>query len=315
MNPDVSVTIGAGTPRPLQLRNPVMSASGTFGYGVEYARMLDLGRVGAIVTKSTTLRPRAGAPMPRWVETPSGMLNAVGINNPGIGRVLREYAPKWSRLRAPVVLSIAGESVEEYVDIALRAEEAEGIAGIELNVSCPNVDEGGMWFGTDPTQAASVAAAVRAVTSLPLIVKLTPNAANVPEVALAVESAGADAVSLVNTITGLVIDTETGRPILGNGTGGLSGPAIRPVAVRLVWEVAQAVSLPVVGLGGIAHTEDALQFIMAGASAVQVGSAGFAKPETIVAVADGLADWMTNHGVTSLGEIRGCALPSYKASD
>lgn len=310
MSQETPVTIGASTPRPLTMRNPVMSSAGTFGYGVEYARLLDLSRVGAIVTKSTTARPQSGAPMPRWVETPSGVLNAIGLNNPGIGRVLREYAPKWSSLRAPVVLSIAGESVDEFVEIAQRAEEAEAIAGLELNVSCPNVSEGGALFGSDPVQAASITGAVRAVTSLPLIVKLTPNAASVPEVALAVESAGADAVSLVNTIAGLVIDVEDRRPALGNGGGGLSGPAIRPVAVRLVWDVARVVTVPVVGLGGIARVEDALQFIMAGASAVQVGSAGFAKPDTIIRVADDLAEWIGRHGVASLDEIRGCAVPN-----
>lgn len=310
MSQETSVTIGADTPRPLTMRNPVMSAAGTFGYGVEYARMLDLSRVGAIVTKSTTVRPRAGAPMPRWIETPSGVLNAIGLNNPGIGRVLREYAPKWSSLRAPVVLSVAGESVEEYVEIARRAEEAEAIAGLELNVSCPNVSEGGALFGSDPFQAASITGAVRAVTSLPLIVKLTPNAASVPEVAMAVEAAGADAVSLVNTIAGLVIDVEGRKPALGNGTGGLSGPAIRPVAVRMVWEVARAVTVPVVGLGGITRVEDALQFIMAGASAVQVGSAGFGKPDTIIRVADDLVNWMAGHCVANLDEIRGCAVPN-----
>lgn len=305
---ELTVEIGGDTPRPLRLRNPVMSAAGTFGYGVEYARLLPLERVGAVVTKSTTLRPRAGAPMPRWVETPSGMLNAIGINNPGIDKVLRSHAPKWDTLGAPVVVSVAGESVEEYVEIALRLEEAEHVAGIELNVSCPNVHEGGMWFGTDPRQAGAVTAAVRAVTSLPLVVKLTPNAGSVAEVAASVEAGGADAVSLVNTLTGMVIDTATRRPVLGNQTGGLSGPAIRPVAVRMVWEVAQAVAIPVIGLGGITRADDALQFIMAGASAVQVGSSGFARPSTIVEVADGIAAWCAANGVGRLAEIRGCAL-------
>ncbi|MDQ3327841.1 MAG: dihydroorotate dehydrogenase [Chloroflexota bacterium] len=313
MSQDFSITIGGNTPRPLVMRSPVMSAAGTFGYGVEYARMLDLSRVGAIVTKSTTARPRAGAPMPRWIETPSGMLNAVGLHNPGIGRVLREYAPRWDRLGVPVVLSIAGESIEEYVAIAGRAEEAEGIAGLELNISCPNQPEGGVWFGTDRELAASVTAAVRGVTSLPLIVKLTPSAVSVPGVATAVEAAGADAVALVNTITGMVINPDTRRPALGNGSGGLSGPAIRPIAVRLVWEVAQVVSVPVIGLGGVTLAEDALQFIMAGATAVQVGSASFSRPDTILNVVNGLADWMDRHGVGSLEEIRGCALPGRTA--
>ncbi|MDP9378860.1 MAG: dihydroorotate dehydrogenase [Chloroflexota bacterium] len=310
MDVDLSVELGVGTPRPLLLRNPVLSAAGTFGYGVEYARLLPLDRIGAVVTKSTTLRPRAGAPMPRWVETPSGMLNAIGINNPGIDRVRRTYAPKWKGLGAPVILSVAGETVEEYIEVALRVEEAENVSALELNISCPNVHEGGMWFGTDPHQAAGVTSAVRAVTSLPLIVKLTPNVADISGVARAVEDAGADAVSLVNTLTGMVIDTASRRPVLGNRTGGLSGPAIRPVAVRMVWEVAQSVDVPVIGLGGITRADDALQFIMAGASAVQVGSSGFGRPSTIVEVADGLGAWCAEKGVSSLADVRGCVLPS-----
>lgn len=309
MDVDLRVELGANTPRPLGLRNPVLSAAGTFGYGVEYARMLPLERIGAVITKSTTLRPWAGAPMPRVAETPSGMLNAVGLNNPGIARVLRTYAPKWDGFGAPVIVSIAGNEVEEYAELALRLEEAENVGALEVNISCPNVHEGGMLFGSDPEQAAAVTAAVRAATSLPLLVKLTPNAPSVPAVAVAVEEAGADAVALMNTVTGLVIDTRTRRPALGNGTGGLSGPAIRPIAVRMVWEVAQAVGIPVVGLGGIACVDDALQFIMAGATAVQVGSAGFARPGTIVEVADGLAAWMREQGIRDLAEIRGCALP------
>lgn len=309
MDIDLSVEIGAGTPRPLTMRNPVMSAAGTFGYGVEYARMLDLSHIGAVVTKSTTLRPRAGAPMPRWAETPSGMLNAIGINNPGIEKALRRYAPKWEGLPAPVVVSVAGDAVEEYVEVARRLEEAERVAGIELNISCPNIHGGGIPFGSDCAAASEVTSAVRAVTTLPLIVKLSPNAADLPGIARAIRDAGADAVSLVNTLTGMVIDTRARRPVLGNGAGGLSGPAIRPIAVRMVWEVARAVSIPVIGLGGITCADDALQFIMAGAAAVQVGSAGFARPGTILEVAAGLRLWMEEHEVATLAEIRGCAFP------
>lgn len=315
MDVDLSVHIASAGPRPLELRNPVMTAAGTFGYGLEYARLLPLERLGAIITKSTTLRPRAGALMPRWVETPSGMLNAIGLHNPGFDKVLRTYAPKWRGLDVPVIVSVAGEEVEEYAEIAARLEEMESVAGLELNISCPNVHRGGLLFGVDPEQAAAVTAAVRAVTSLPVIVKLSPSAPSVATVAEAVEAAGADAVSLINTLTGLVIDTETGRPLLGNTTGGLSGPAVRPLAVRLVWEVAQRVGVPVIGLGGIGSADDALQFIMAGASAVQVGSSGFARPSTAVEVADGLNSWFAARGLRSVAEIRGCALPSVAASE
>ena len=310
MDVDLTFTLGARRARPLRMRNPVMSAAGTFGYGVEYARLLDLSRIGAVVTKSTTLLPRAGAPMPRWVETPSGMLNAIGINNPGIMKVMRTYAPKWAGLEAPVIVSVAGETVDDYVGVSAMLEETEHVAGIELNISCPNVERGGVWFGSDPVQAAAVTAGVRGVTTVPLIVKLSPNAADIARVAQVVQDAGADAVSLVNTITGMVIDTASGRPYLGNRTGGLSGPAIRPVAVRMVWDVAQAVEIPVIGLGGITCADDALQFIMAGASAVQVGSAGFAHPGSILEVADGLAEWLRGQGLTSLDEVRGSALPA-----
>jgi dihydroorotate dehydrogenase (NAD+) catalytic subunit len=306
---DLTVELGAATPRPLTLRNPVMTAAGTFGYGVEQARLVDLARLGAVVTKSTTLRPWRGAPLPRWVETPSGVLNAIGLQNPGVSRVLREYGPRWATLAAPVVVSVAGETLEEYVAVAHRLEEAEHVAAVELNVSCPNTRAGGVHFGSDPRQAAEVTAAVRAVTTLPLVVKLSPNASDLPGIACAVEAAGADAVSLVNTLTGLVIDTGARKPLLGNVTGGLSGPAIRPVAVRMVWEVAQVVRAPVIGLGGIVCADDALQFLLAGASAVQVGSAGFARPGRISEVADGIEGWMRREGVRALGEIVGCALP------
>ncbi len=314
MDVDLSLELGTATPRPLTLRNPVMPAAGTFGYGVEYARLLPLDRMGAVITKSTTLRPRSGAPMPRWVETPSGMLNAIGLNNPGLDRVLRTYAPKWEGLGAPIIVSIAGESVEEYAEVAARLEETESVAALELNISCPNVHQGGMLFGQDPRQAAAVTGAVRAVSTLPVVVKLTPNVGGIGHVAVAVETAGADAVCLVNTFSGLVIDTSTRRPALGYGRGGLSGPAIRALAVGLVWEVAQVVSVPVIGLGGITRADDALQFIMAGASAVQVGSATFARPTTVVEVAEGLAHWMGRNGVSALSEIRGCALPSREPS-
>mgnify|MGYP005849064633 CR=1 FL=1 len=291
----------------LVLKNPVMTAAGTFGYGTEYAKVVDIQRLGAIVSKGITLHPRNGNPQPRIAETPSGMLNTIGLQNIGLEGILREKAPIWARWQVPVVVNIAGESIEEYVAIASALEGTPGVAGIELNISCPNVAAGGQSFGVDKSLAAEVTSAVRSATSLPLIPKLTPNVGDIVEIARAVVDAGADAVSLINTLTGMVIDLETRRPFLSTRTGGLSGPAIRPVALRMVYQVAGAVDVPVIGVGGIATAEDALQFIMAGATAVQVGTASFTDPTTPLRIVAGIEEFLSREGIADINELVGVA--------
>ena len=293
--------------RELRLRNPVIAASGCFGYGVEYAGLIDIQRLGALVSKGVTRRPRRGARMPRLAETPAGLLNAIGLQNPGIRRVLQQYAPVWARWEVPVLVNLAGDSVEEFAELAALLDEAPGVAGVELNVSCPNVAVGGMIFGCDPDLAAEVTAAVRAATTLPVIVKLTPNVADIVPVARAVVDAGADALSCINTLPGMAIDVRRRRPVLGNVTGGLSGPAIKPVALRLVYQVARAVDVPVIGVGGIAGLDDALEFFLAGASAVQLGTATFVDPGAMLRIVDGLGEWLVREGFASLTEIVGVA--------
>ena len=305
--PDLSASLAPRNPSGLTLRNPVAAAAGTFGYGSEYARIVDIQRLGAIFSKGTTLHPRRGAPPPRLAETPGGMLNAVGLQNPGVRAVVREKAPVWARWQVPVVVNVAGETVDEYVEAAAALDGVGGVAGIELNISCPNVAAGGMIFGCDPAMAAAVTRAVRAATTLPLIVKLSPNVTDIRPVALAVAEAGADALSLINTLLGLSIDVRARRPRLGNVTGGLSGPAIKPLALRMVYQVAGVVDLPLVGIGGIMTLEDALEFIMAGACCVQVGTATFAQPGTMLTLIDELGAWMEREGVHTLSEIVGAA--------
>jgi dihydroorotate dehydrogenase (NAD+) catalytic subunit len=306
---NLSVDLAPGHDPCLVLRNPVMVASGTFGYGSEYASLVDIQRLGAIVCKGTTLRPRRGNPSPRTIETPAGMLNSIGLQNIGVRAVIREKAPLWQKWSVPVLVNIAGDSVEEYAEIALLLDEAPGIAGVEVNISCPNVAAGGMMFGVSPDSAAEVTAAVRQSTNLPIMVKLTPNAPDVPAVARAVVSAGANSISLVNTFLGMHIDVNQRKPLLFNGRGGLSGPAIRPMALRLVYEVAQAVDVPVIGLGGITDAMSAIQFLMAGATAIQVGTATFANPHTAIEIIDGLAEWLDKQGVDDVRDIIGAALP------
>jgi dihydroorotate dehydrogenase (NAD+) catalytic subunit len=310
---DLRVDLAPHNPRELILRNPIIAASGTFGYGVEYAGTIDIQRLGAITSKGITYSRRRGAPMPRIAETPAGMLNAIGLQNPGIKGVLTKYPPIWSRWAVPVIVNLAGDSVAEFAEMAAMLEEARGIAGIELNVSCPNVAAGGMFFGCDPDLAAEVTAAVRAATTLPIIVKLTPNVTDIVAIARAVADAGADALSLINTLLGMAIDIRRRRPVLGNGTGGLSGPAVKPVAVRMVYQVAAAVDLPIIGLGGIGTLEDALEFFLAGATAVQVGTATFADPTAMNALIEGLPAWLAREGFGSVREIIGLANPGYLA--
>lgn len=286
--------------------SPVWTASGCFGYGREYAGVLSLKEIGAVCVKGTSLEPWAGNPGTRVTETPAGMLNAIGLQNPGVEHFLKVDWPWLQEQGAAVVVNIVGRTVEEYAEVARRLE-GSGVAALELNISCPNVKEGGMAFGTTPQGAARVTAAVRKATTLPLIVKLTPNVTDVTALARAVEDAGADAVSLINTLQGMAIDIRRRRPQLGNVFGGLSGPAVKPVALRMVWQVAGAVQIPVIGIGGIRTGEDAVEFLMAGARAVQVGTACFVNPRAPVEIAEGIADFMRETGVSRVSDLVGAA--------
>lgn len=289
-----------------------MTASGTFGYGIEYAARNDLSRLGGIVCKGTTLEPRIGNRPLRVIETAAGMLNSVGLQNVGVDAVVRDKAPVWATWQVPVFVNVSGETIEEYVTIASRLDGTPGVSGIELNISCPNVERGGVGFGTDPIQAASVTAAVRQVTALPLIVKLSPNVADIRPIALAVEEAGADAISLVNTVYGMAINARQRRPSLGNVTGGLSGPAIKPLALYLVYQVAQSVSVPVIGIGGIMSADDAVEFLLAGATAVQVGTALMVNPNAWRTIVEDLDAWFRAEDITNLDQIVGTANPAFR---
>jgi len=291
----------------LLLANPVMTASGTFGYGTEYSDMFDIQKLGAIVCKGTTLEARDGNPQPRLAETAYGLLNSIGLQNIGIKALIREKAPLWARWRVPVIVNIAGETVDDYAQLARELDEVAGISGIEVNISCPNIKAGGAEFGVSPESAARVTAAVKSATSLPLLVKLTPNTSDVVRIAIAVAEAGADAISLINTLKGMAIDITTRQPLLGSKTGGLSGPAIKPIALSMVYEVAGAVDLPVIGCGGITTADDAIEFIMAGASAIQVGTAIFANPRAPLDVLEGIEQFMEKERVKDITELIGAA--------
>lgn len=304
---DLSVDLAPGRKQGLRLRNPVLVASGTFGYGTEYQKLIDIQRLGAICSKGITLHPREGNPTPRIAETPAGMLNAIGLQNVGVERVVSELAPIWARWEVPVIVNIAGESIDDYARLAERLDGVPGVAGLELNISCPNVTADGRLFADDAELAAAATAAARASTELPLMVKLSPNVTDIVAIARAVEEAGADCISLINTLVGMTIDVKARRPFLANVTGGLSGPAIRPVAVRMVYAVARAVSVPVVGIGGITCTQDALEFLMAGATAIQVGTASFVNPNTALEIIDGLREFLEREGCGSVREIVGAA--------
>jgi len=293
---DMSVAIGE-----LRLRNPVMTASGTFGYGREFESLVDLNRLGAIIVKGISLEPRSGNPPPRIIETACGMLNAIGLENVGVERFITEKLPYLRQFDTPVIVNILGESIDDYANLAARLDSVEGIAAVEVNISCPNVKKGGVAFGTDASMAAAVTSAVREKTRLPVIVKLSPNVTDVCAIARTVEKAGADCISLINTLLGMAIDIRTRKPRLANIVGGLSGPAIKPVALRMVWQAAGAVAIPVIGIGGIGTTEDALEFLMAGASAVQVGTANFYQPTAAMDIIAGLERYVQDHG---LGTIR-----------
>ena len=289
----------------IKLRNPVMPASGTFGYGEEYAPFLDLERIGAIVTKGLSLKPKAGNPTPRIAETISGMLNAIGLQNVGIEAFIQHKMPFLRTLNTPVIANFFGNTLEEYGEIAKRLNDIPEIAAGELNISCPNVKQGGIVFGTDPKAASEVVALVRKYLQKPLIVKLTPNVTDITLVARAVEEAGADAISCINTITGMSVDIHTRKPRIANRTGGLSGPAIRPIAVRMVHQVVQTVSVPVIGIGGISRPMDALEFLIVGAKAVQVGTANFVDPSVIQTIIDGIEEFCIDEGIEDIHELIG----------
>lgn len=297
----LSVKVGG-----LDLKNPVMTASGTFGYGLEFADFIDLNRLGGFIVKGTTLHPREGNDYPRMAETPSGMLNCVGLQNKGVDYFCEHIYPQLKDIQSNVLVNVSGSSPEDYAECAARIDALDNIPGIELNISCPNVKDGGMAFGVTCEGAASVVKAVRQRYHKTLIVKLSPNVTDIASIAKAVEAEGADAVSLINTLMGMSIDIERRKSRLSIGTGGLSGACVKPVALRMVWQVARAVGIPVVGLGGIMNATDAIEFIMAGATAVEIGTANFIDPTTTICVIEGINEWLDKHGVKDVNEIIGC---------
>ncbi len=304
---ELSVQLAPEYQKGLLLTNPVMAASGTFGYGTEYNHLFDIQRLGAIVCKGTTLKPKEGNTQPRLAETASGVLNSIGLQNIGVKALIEEKAPLWAQWRVPVIVNIAGETVDDYAQLASQLDGVAGISAIEVNISCPNVKSGGAEFGANPESAAEVTTVVKAATSLPLLVKLTPNTSSIVEVALAVADAGADAITLINTLKGMAVDIAKRRPLLGNISGGLSGPAIKPVALHMVYEVSRVVKVPIVGCGGITTASDAIEFIMAGASAIQVGTASFTNPRAPLDVLEGIEQFMKKEGIASLIDLIGAA--------
>ena len=300
---DIRTNIGG-----LSLKNPVKTASGTFGYGIEFADLVNLEDIGGIIVKGTTLNPREGNDYPRMAETPSGMLNCVGLQNKGVDYFCQHIYPEIKDINTNMIVNVSGSSPDDYAECASRIDALDNIPAIELNISCPNVKQGGMAFGVTTKGAYEVVKAVREAYHKTLIVKLSPNVTSIIDIAKVVEDAGADAVSLINTLMGMVIDTERRKPLLSIGTGGLSGPAVKPVAVRCVWQVAKAVRIPVIGLGGIMNAKDAIEFLMAGACAIEIGTANFIDPAVSVKVAQGINDWLDQHGCKSIKEIIGAAL-------
>lgn len=301
--PDLSVQLLPG----LTLKNPVIASSGTAGYADEPSRLYDISDLGAFVCKGTTLKPRTGNPQPRIMETENGLLNAIGLQNPGVEYVIEHYAPLWAKWQTPVLVNIAGESIEDYAEIAKRLDKIPGVAALEVNISCPNVAAGCLEFGATHEGAAAVTSAVKRATSLPVIVKLTPNTSDIVALAQAVESAGADAISLINTLRGMAIDVKKRKPILGIITGGLSGPAIKPVALAMVWRVAGAVKIPVIGGGGISKAEDAIEFLLAGASAIEVGTAAMVDPTIFSTIISGIKNYMLQWKMTEITQLIGAA--------
>lgn len=281
----------------IELKNPVLVASGTFGYGREYAPFFDLSQIGGVMVKGVSVEPWEGNPVPRIIETPAGMLNAIGLQNPGVDAFIERDLPFLRRFDTKVFVNIIGRSIDEYVEVTRRLSEVAGVHAIEINISCPNIKEGGIQFGSDPHQAAKVVEAVKAATHLPVIPKLSPNVTDVAAMAEAVEAAGADAISLINTLLGMVIDVRRKRPVLANTVGGLSGPAVKPIAVRMVWQVYERVRVPLIGMGGIATADDAAEFVLAGAKAIAVGTASFVRPSAALDVVEGLRQWAAEQSV------------------
>ena len=292
----------------IKLKNPVMTASGTFGYGQEFSPFIDLDRLGAMVLKGITLKPKMGNPPPRVIETPSGMLNAIGLQNVGVEMLIKEKLPYLQKFNTPVIINISGDTIEEYVELARRlgeVSEEKGIAGLEVNISCPNVKKGGMTWGTDAQSTYKIISSIRKATSLPLIVKLTPNVTDIKIIAQAAEEAGADALSLINTLVGMAVDIDSRKPKLANVSGGLSGPAVKPVALWLVWQVFQAVKIPIIGIGGIIKIEDALEFIIAGARAIEIGTANFVNPRVTVEIIEGIEKYLMENNIKDINELVG----------
>ena len=298
--PEMTVDVGG-----IRMKNPVMAASGTFGYGREYADILDLNKLGAIVVKGISLKPAAGNPVPRLKEVAGGLINAIGLQNPGVDAFLRDHLPFLRSFDTPVIVNVWGHDIAEYAEVARRLDGAKGVSGLEINISCPNIKKGGISFGTNPDMMREALSAVRSATSLPMIPKLSPNVPDIAEFARIAEECGANAVSLINSIPAMAIDVETRRPALANITGGLTGPAIHPVAVRLVWQACRAVRIPVIGMGGIVSAADALEFIIAGATAVAVGTATFADPLAMLSVIDGIEDYLRRHRMKGVRELIG----------
>ncbi len=304
-NPSLDIIVGS-----LNMKNPVMTASGTFGYGIEFSDLMDLGKLGAIVVKGLSLKPVPGNPPPRIAETACGMLNAIGLENIGIEAFVRDKLPLLKEFETPVIANLYGTTIEEYSQLSEQINDIDGIDAIEVNISCPNVKAGGVAFGADPVVAGRVIESVKKKTGKTVIVKLSPNVTSVPVIAQSVANSGADAISLINTITGMAINAETRRPVLGNITGGLSGPAIKPVALRMVWEVARVVNIPVIGIGGIMTATDAIEFMIAGATAVQIGTASFVNPTVCIEIINGIQDYLVRHEVTHVREIVGSLIYS-----
>jgi len=292
----------------IKLKNPVMTASGTFGYGQEYTPFVDLNRLGAIILKGITLKPKKGNPPPRIIETPSGMLNAIGLQNVGVEILIKEKLPYLKKFNTPVIINISGDTIEEYMELVRRLEEVSkemGVAGLEVNISCPNVKKGGMTWGTEAKATYKIVSTIRKVTTLPLIVKLTPNVTDIKIIAQAAEEAGADALSLINTLVGMAVDIDSRKPKLANVSGGLSGPAIKPVALWMVWQVFQTVNIPIIGIGGIIKVEDALEFIIAGARAIEIGTANLVNPQTTIEIIEGIEKYLMENNIKDINELVG----------